>query len=158
MDNIILKLREQLGATYNDPELIGKIASMAVEIADDDQAYVPEQLSRLLDKNDQCHELKRRIIERLKNQKDFDEVACFVLANEKTRVLSPKECAPVFQEYYLRLRQLEKGDRDLAIATMMYGVSMALYEWKDRQRGSVPYDPETHGPIYLSVTSSKKTA
>ena len=34
---------------------------------------------------------------------------------------------------------------------MVYGVAMALFEWRDRQM-SIPYDPETHGPVTLATT------
>jgi len=156
MEELDLNIQNALRSFYDDPALLEKLGAMAVSIAEDDQRYVPEQLLRLLDRNDQDVELKRRIVEFFNGGSTLDDTAKFILANKEVRPVALEQCAPVFQDFFLKLSERAKEQSSLCKAVMFYGVAMALYEWKDRRRGGVPYDDELHGPIIFSTPSRKK--
>lgn len=149
------KIQHALGAVYDDPLFLEKLGAMAVSIAEDDQLYVPEQLLRLLGRRDHHRELKRRIAGYFNGGSTFEDTAKFILANENIQPIALERCEPVFQDFFLKLSERAKDQSKLCKAVMFYGVAMALYEWKDRQRGGVPYDCELQGPIFLSTPARK---
>lgn len=155
MEEIDLNIQNALRSFYNDPMFLEKLGAMAISIAEDDQLYVPEQLLRLLGRHDHHRELKRRIADYFNGGSTFEDTANFILANENIQPVALEQCEPVFQDFFLKLYEHAKDQSRLCKAVMFYGVAMALYEWKDRQRGGVPYDRALHGPIYFSIHPRK---
>lgn len=158
-----------LGDFYDAPRFLEKLAAMAVEIANDDQDYVPGYLLEQMNLDDGYKSLKtymRKYFEaddapqenRDEGNRIFQEIpdtTTFVLSNVEIAPLALETSSPTFQDFFLKLRELAKENSDFAKAIMFYGVAMALFEWRDRQR-SVPYDPEIHDPITLATTLPKK--
>ena len=161
MTDIEARIRAALGDFYNDPLFMAKLATIAVQIFEDDQDFVPDYLLELISLGDGYALLTTRMseffaVEDISPNADYEntrffqalpDTAAFVLSNNAIPPVVIEKCASVFQDFFLRLRELAKTDPELAKATLFYGVAMALYEWKDRRRGGTPYDLAFHGPI-----------
>jgi len=159
-----------LGEFYTDPLFLEKLAAMAVNIAGDDQDYVPGYLLELIGRSDKHVLLVTRICEFFAAEETLPDVCdenapffvalpdttAFVLSNKEIPPIALEACTSAFQDFFLRLRELAKENYGLAKTVMFYGVAMALYEWRDRQRGGVPHDPEIHGQIKFTVRSPNK--
>lgn len=170
MKDLETRIRDALSEFYADPLFLEKLAAMAVQIAEDDQDYVPNYLLRQITSDGNCASLKTEMQEYFTVEKTargaleeskslfqaLPDTAAFVLSNRGILPIEIEKSVSVFQDYFLKLRKLAKEDSDFAKAIIFYSVAMALYEWKDRQRGGAPYDPEVHGPITFASGPSKK--
>ena len=170
MKDLETRIRDALSEFYTDPLFLEKLAAMAVQIAEDDQDYVPDYLLRQITSDGNCASLKTEMQEYFTVEKTargaleesnfffqaLPDTAAFVLSNRETSPIALEKNISVFQDFFLKLRKLAKEDSDFAKAIMFYGVAMALYEWKDRQRGGAPYDPKIYGPITFSSSPPKK--
>lgn len=164
MHDLQTRIRDALSDFYTDPLLLETLAAVMVQISEDDQDYVPNFLLKLT-----SHDVRRSLlttsicnffaIETITSVSDDEdkpffhalpETATFVLSNRDIPSIVLETCTATFQDFFLRLRNLAEEDHDAARVIMFYGVAMALYEWKDRQRGGIPYDEETQEPIQLA--------
>jgi len=169
MKDVEINIRNAVKDFYADPEFLEKLAAMAVQLAEGDQDFVPGCLLVQINLGDGYNSLKadmqkyfevdntqlERCDEGNRIFQALPDTAAFVLSNVAIAPVKLEACAPKFQEFFMRLRVLVDEDRGFAKATMFYGVALALFEWRDRQR-SIPYNPDIHGPITLATTTPKK--
>ncbi len=152
------RVRERLGDFYFDPQFLGKLAAMMVEVSEDDQGYVPEWLLKSLTGEQKY--LESDIVDYFGGDGEddsFNKTISFILSNKRIKPVALENCVPVFQDFFLVLCELAKKENNLAKMIMFYGTGCARWEWTDRQRDGIPYDPEIHGLITFSVVSSKKS-
>lgn len=138
-----------------DAELDGMAVSteqlfmMARSLASGDQTYVAESLLPLLDAGDSWQLLQARIAERFVDEQELAEVIALIHANRDIDAYDMTAQEPAFLMLQPSLEALADTDPTLARSTWVYALAIALYEWKDRQRGGVAYDAERDGPIKL---------
>lgn len=169
MKGLETRIRDALGGFYADPLFLEKLAAMAVLIAEDDQDYVPGILLAKVNLGDGDTSLKADMREYFEIDdtqqengdsgrrifRELPDTTAFVLSNIAITPLALETSAPIFQDFFLKIRELAKEDCDFAKAVMFYSVAMALFEWRDRRR-SIPYDPDIHGQITLAPSPQKK--
>ncbi len=144
---------DSIESFFNQDDALDRLAAIAVTISPDDQDYIAEQVNDMLNSQDSYEIIQKRMMEFLDPEETFPEVRDFVLENKGISPLDASEATDEFQNMILKLRSLvENGDdgATFAKAVMFYVVGMAHYEWKDRQRDSIAYDEDLHGPITLS--------
>ena len=117
-------------------------------------ACMPEPVSRLLSEPCGLEVLQKHMLDFMDAEQTLPEVSAYVLANKDVNTAALESATPHFQDMVMKLRHLsESGNDGLATAILFYAVGMAHYEWKDRQRHSIPYDAERDGPITLAYLS-----
>ncbi|MCB1592694.1 MAG: hypothetical protein KDI90_09610 [Alphaproteobacteria bacterium] len=135
-------------------EAFETLSTLAAVTSPEDQDYIAEPINRLLSEPGGLDVLQARMRDFMDPEQTLPEVSSYVLSNRNVRPVPLGTTTPAFQDMVMRLRQLsESGNKGLATAAMFYAVGMAHYEWKDRQRPSVPYDPERDDPISLAYRS-----
>jgi len=153
------RIRNALGDFYNSPHFLEKLAAMMVFLKEDEHDYASEFLLEQINLNDQFKSFKKnmreRFIERIL-QTDHDELAStanFILLNTTIAPLVVEESEHIMQDFFLRLQTVNQINQSLAKALVFYGVSYAMFDWRDRHL-SIPYDEEIHGPIRLAIVDS----
>lgn len=126
------------------------LAHLTANTSPEDQDYIAEQINKMLHTMD-LRAIDGVVSEHMAIGETQQEITQFVLDNQAPVRFDPTQTTPAFQEMVMRLRTLsDQGQDAMAKAIMLYGASMAHYEWKDRQRGATPYNAEEHGPITLA--------
>ncbi|WP_375202329.1 hypothetical protein [Hyphococcus sp.] len=139
----------RLGSLYADRDLLMHMAVLSEALSEGDEDWIPSQLSPLLLSGDSHETLNRELAEYLEHEPFFGRALAFMLDNSHQHATPGEIRSGGFQDYALRLAALGDRDRPLALMAALYGLALAIYEWRDRAR-SVPYDPDVHGPIKFS--------
>lgn len=143
------RFQTRLGQLYNDPELLIHMAALGEALSEGDEDWIPSQFSPLLLPDSDHEVLKRELADYLEHEPFFERALAFILDNSRQGAIPGAIYSDSFQNYALRLAALGERNRPLALMAALYGLALAVYEWRDRAR-SIPYDPEVHGPIKFS--------
>lgn len=143
------QFQARLGSLYADPELLLRMATLSETLSEGDEDWIPTQLSPLLLSGDSHETLKRELADYLEHEPFFERALAFILDNSGQAATPGEIRSSGFQGYTIRLAALGDRDRPLALMAALYGLALAIYEWRDRAQ-SIPYDPDIHGPIKLA--------
>lgn len=154
MENKRVFNQSELEGLLEKSESFDILASIAATTSPEDQDYIAQPISRLLSEPGGLKKIKARMREFMDPEKTLVEVTQHVLTNREQPLVKFEDTAPDFQDMVLKLKHLsETGNDGLAKAILLYAIGMAGYEWKDRQRPSIPYDPMQDPPITLAYRS-----
>ncbi len=142
------RFQTRLGSLCADPELLLHMTALSEALSEDDEDWIPGQMSPLL--LGENHEtLKRELSDYLEHEPFFERTLDFLLKNSNQNAAPGKIRSNSYQDYALRLAALGERNRSLALMAALYGLALAIYEWRDRAR-TIPYDPDVHGSIKFS--------
>jgi len=144
------RLRLELGDIVGDADLPAKLTTMTVLVAEGDVAYVPDYLAKMLSSPEAIDTLVSRLCRDFADSSELHRLSAFVRSNAHVVPLARERLPDPWRAVWARLEPIICRDRDFAVATLCYGLMIALYEWKDRRRGAVPYDAALHGPIRMA--------
>ncbi|WP_375207705.1 hypothetical protein [Hyphococcus sp.] len=143
------RFQTRLEQLYDNPDLLIHMAALGEALSEGDEDWIPSQFSSLLLSDDDREILKGELADYLEHEPFFERALAFVLDNTHQGAIPRDVRSDSFQNYALRLAALGDRDRPLALMAALYGLALAVYEWRDRAR-SIPYDPDVHGPIKFS--------
>lgn len=146
--------QSEIDIFLSDQKAFDTLVTLAAVTSPQDQDYIAEPVSRLLSEPGGLDVLQRRMRDFMDPEQTLPEVSAYVLSNKDVSKAALETTTPDFQDMVMKLRHLsESGNAGLATAILFYTVGMAHYEWKDRQRPSIPYDAERDGPVTLAYRS-----
>jgi hypothetical protein len=148
------KHQTEIEEFLNNLEAFETLCALAAVTSPEDQDYIAEPIRRLLSEPRGIETLQARMRDFMDPGQTLPEVSAYVLLNRNITPIILSDTTPDFQNMVMKLRHLsETGNERLAKTALFYAVGMALYEWKDRQRPSIPYDPDRDDPITLAYRS-----